>query len=134
MLITADRNFYSFALWGKFRDAGADLLWRVKSNLRLPLLRWLPDGSYLSLVCSPKIDGQRRSDLIRKAEMASLLTRATAATLSGLLNTMFRTGKGTELARSSARSHRYLIRPRPPLKSWLPPTTIDGNVKILLTR
>jgi hypothetical protein len=68
MLITADRNFYSFSLWGKFREAGADLLWRVKSNLRLPLLRWLPDGSYLSLVCNSKIGGLRRSDLCRQAE------------------------------------------------------------------
>lgn len=68
MLITADRNFYSFALWSKFRETGADLLWRVKSNLRLPVLRWLPDGSYLSLVCAPTISGQRRYDLIRQAE------------------------------------------------------------------
>ena len=68
MLVTADRNFYSFALWGKFREAGADLLWRVKSNLRLPLLRWLPDGSYLAFICNPAIRGTRRSALIRQAE------------------------------------------------------------------
>ena len=68
MLITADRNFYSFTLWGKFRATGADLLWRVNSNLRLPVLRWLPDGSYLSVVCHPKIQGRRREELIRRAQ------------------------------------------------------------------
>jgi len=67
MLVTADHNFYSFALWGKFRQTGADLLWRVNSNLKLPVLAWLPDGSYLSVVCNPKIAGRRRDDLIRQA-------------------------------------------------------------------
>lgn len=68
MLITADRNFYSFDLWGKFRSTGADLLWRVNSNLRLPVLRWLSDGSYLSVVCRPRIPGRQREELIRRAK------------------------------------------------------------------
>jgi hypothetical protein len=68
MLITADRNFYSFDLWGKFRSTGADLLWRVNANLRLPVLRWLPDGSYLSVVCRPRIPGRQREELIRRAK------------------------------------------------------------------
>lgn len=67
MLVTADRNFYSFDLWGKFRRTGADLLWRVKSTLELPVLRWLSDGSYLSIAGNPKIRGRRREDLIRRA-------------------------------------------------------------------
>lgn len=68
MLVTADRNFYSFALWGRFRQTGVDLLWRVKADLRLPVLRWLPDGSYLSVVVDPKRRGRRRADLIGDAE------------------------------------------------------------------
>ena len=36
MLITADRNFYSFALWKAFRQVGADLLWRVSASVGLP--------------------------------------------------------------------------------------------------
>jgi hypothetical protein len=67
MLVTADRNFYSFALWTAFREAGVDLLWRVNANIELPVLRWLPDGSYLSVSCNPKIRGQRRDNLIRRA-------------------------------------------------------------------
>ena len=67
MLLMADRNFYSFELWGKFRQTGADLLWRVNSNLKLPVLEWLPDGSYLSIVCNPKIVGRRRDELVGQA-------------------------------------------------------------------
>lgn len=68
MLVMADRNFYGFELWQKFRRTGADLLWRVKSSLILPVLEWLPDGSYLSVVCNPKVVRRgRREDLMRRA-------------------------------------------------------------------
>lgn len=50
MLCLADRNFYGFALWNQARVTEADLLWRVKKNLRLPCEQRLPDGSYLSRV------------------------------------------------------------------------------------
>jgi hypothetical protein len=50
MLCLADRNFYGFALWNQACTTGADLLWRIKKNLRLPCERRLPDGSYLSRV------------------------------------------------------------------------------------
>src|ERR1035437_10360521 len=48
MLCKADRNFFGFALWNQARARGADLLWRVKKNLRLPVEKTLPDGSYRS--------------------------------------------------------------------------------------
>jgi Insertion element 4 transposase N-terminal/Transposase DDE domain len=67
MLVTADRNFYGFGLWAQFRQTGADLLWRVNANLGLPVLRWLPDGSYLSLIYSPKVRGRGRDQLLRHA-------------------------------------------------------------------
>jgi len=55
MLCLADRNFFGFAVWNQARATGADLLWRVKKNLRLPCEARLPDGSYLSRVyASPK--------------------------------------------------------------------------------
>jgi hypothetical protein len=38
--------FYSFALWQKAAATGADLLWRVKANLKLPVLEVFDDGSY----------------------------------------------------------------------------------------
>ncbi len=55
MLCLADRNFFGFELWNQARSTGADLLWRVKKNLRLPCDKRLLDGSYLSRVyASPK--------------------------------------------------------------------------------
>ena len=50
MLCLADRNFFGFALWNRARATGADLLWRVKKNLRLRVEQRLPDGSYLSRI------------------------------------------------------------------------------------
>jgi len=50
MLCLADRYFFGHALWQSGVAAGADLLWRVKSNLRLPRATVLADGSYLSTV------------------------------------------------------------------------------------
>jgi len=50
MLCLADRNFFGFELWNQARATGADLLWRIKKNLRLPCEKRLPDGSYLSRV------------------------------------------------------------------------------------
>ncbi|HEX6451379.1 MAG TPA: IS4 family transposase [Trebonia sp.] len=55
-LLLADRNFYSWADWRAAADAGAALLWRVKSNLGLPVLQVLPDGSWRSVLISPRID------------------------------------------------------------------------------
>jgi hypothetical protein len=61
MLCTADRLFYSFDLWQKARQSGAELLWRVKGNLRLPVEERLSDGSYLStLYASDKHRGKKQ--------------------------------------------------------------------------
>jgi hypothetical protein len=49
MLLLADRGFWSHALRGACSAAGADLLWRVKSGIRLPVRQPLPDGSWLSV-------------------------------------------------------------------------------------
>jgi len=48
MLCLADRLFYSFELWKRASATGAELLWRTKSNHRLPVIERLPDGSYLA--------------------------------------------------------------------------------------
>jgi len=65
MLCLADRNFFGFELWNQARSTGADLLWRVKKNLRLPCEKRLPDGSYLSRVYeSPKEQRHGRNGVI----------------------------------------------------------------------
>ena len=50
MLCLIDRQSFGHALWNAGTATGADLLWRVKSNLRLPRATMLADGSYLSVV------------------------------------------------------------------------------------
>jgi hypothetical protein len=50
MLCLADRNFFGYQLWKQARATGADLLWRVKKNMRLACEKRLPDGSYLSRI------------------------------------------------------------------------------------
>jgi hypothetical protein len=50
MLCLADRYFFGFEFWRQAEATGADLLWRVVKNLRLPCERRLADGSYLSRI------------------------------------------------------------------------------------
>ncbi len=66
-LLIADRNFYNWADWRTAADTGAALLWRVKADLRLPVLELLPDGSYRSVLIDPKIGGKARGRLIEAA-------------------------------------------------------------------
>ena len=53
MVVLADRNFYSYALWNAAAATQADLLWRVKSGMHLAVLAELPDGSALAHVNDP---------------------------------------------------------------------------------
>jgi hypothetical protein len=78
MLVIADRNFYSFDVWQEFRQTGADLLWRVNANLDLPVVRWLPDGSYLSVVYHSKLGKRRRSELLHAAHEDAAIDPAEA--------------------------------------------------------
>jgi hypothetical protein len=72
-LLIADRNFYNFGDWQAAAATGAQLLWRLKADLRLPLLRWLPDGSYHSVLINPRIRGKARDRLIEAARAGEQL-------------------------------------------------------------
>jgi hypothetical protein len=61
MLCLADRQFFGHALWLAATASGADLLWRVKHNLRLPREAVLADGSYLTTVYSSDKDRRHRN-------------------------------------------------------------------------
>lgn len=76
MLCLADRNFFGFDLWKKARATGADLLWRVKRNLRVPCEKRLPDGSYLSTIY--------RSDKDRRHAANGIPVRVIEYTLEGV--------------------------------------------------
>lgn len=54
MLCLADRGFFSYPRWVAAKATGAQLLWRVKTNILLPCLKRFEDGSYLSKIYASK--------------------------------------------------------------------------------
>jgi len=74
-LLTADRNFYSFDAWGLAAGSGAALLWRAPTQLDLPIVTVLSDGTYTSVLIDPKIRSKRRrAALIDAARAGADLT------------------------------------------------------------
>ncbi|MER7843368.1 IS4 family transposase, partial [Kitasatospora sp. NPDC096077] len=87
MLLLADRGFYGFELWQAARASGADLLWRVRTNAALPVLRLLSDGSYLSTVhAEPDRRSRRNPVTVRVVEYT--LARNGDATVYRLVTTV----------------------------------------------
>ena len=62
MLCLADRNFFGSELWNQAKGTGADLLWRLKKNMRLPREQDLPDGSYLSRIFPSERDWRHKTN------------------------------------------------------------------------
>ncbi len=60
MLCMADRFFPSYKLWQVAAKTGADLLWRVRKNVRLDVVQRLPDGSYLSRIYASTKDRRKK--------------------------------------------------------------------------
>jgi hypothetical protein len=77
-LLIADRGFYNWPDWQAAAATGAALLWRVKADLRLPVLDLLPDGSCLSLVAKPTLHDKARGKLIAAARAGERLDPALA--------------------------------------------------------
>ena len=78
-LLIADRGFCNWPDWQAAAATGAALLWRVKSDLRLPVLELLPDGSYASVVVRPAVHDKARSKLIAAARAGERLDPGQAA-------------------------------------------------------
>src|SRR3954468_3397576 len=73
-LLTADRGFYSWQAWDTAAATGAGLLWRAPTQLELPVLRVLGDGTYLTVLIKPSIRGRRRERLLAAARAGADLT------------------------------------------------------------
>ena len=54
MLLLADRGFIGHDIWATFSQSGAQLLWRVGSNIKLEPIKTLKDGSTLALLNASK--------------------------------------------------------------------------------
>jgi hypothetical protein len=72
-LVIADRGFFNWDAWRTAAGTGAALLWRVKSDIRLPVLELLPDGSYRSVLIWPKATPKQREALIGAARRGDYL-------------------------------------------------------------
>ncbi len=66
-LLTADRGFYSWPAWDTASATGAALLWRAPTQLGLPVIAVLADGTYLTVLIEPTIRGPRRESLLAAA-------------------------------------------------------------------
>ena len=73
-LLTADRGFYSWPAWDAAAATGAGLLWRAPTQLALPVIKVLPDGTYLTALITPSIRGARRERLLAAARAGTDLS------------------------------------------------------------
>jgi len=73
-LLTADRGFYSWPAWDSATATGAALLWRAPTQLALPVVKVLPDGTCLTALVTPTIRGHRRERLLTAARAGADLT------------------------------------------------------------
>ena len=65
MLLTANRGFFSYALWRKAAATGADLLWRIRTDKSAPKpvhVEDLPDGSWLAQLSQTHSAAARRAE------------------------------------------------------------------------
>ena len=65
MLVLADRLFFGYDIWGEACATGAALLWRVKSNQRLPREQEMADGSYLSTIYKNEQDRRKKRNGVK---------------------------------------------------------------------
>ncbi|MGW6602496.1 IS4 family transposase, partial [Streptomyces sp. NPDC055036] len=97
MLLLADRGFYCVDLWREAAATGADLLWRVRKDLVLPVVEQLPDGFYLTEIFDRSdIHHTRRGVPVRAVEYTITGHESAYRLLTTILNPD--TAPATELA------------------------------------
>jgi hypothetical protein len=64
MLCLADRYFPGYPLWKQATGTGAELVWRVRENIRFDVEKRLPDGSWLSVFRAPRVKGEPPGEAI----------------------------------------------------------------------
>jgi hypothetical protein len=74
-LLAADRNFLSHGLLKEVLEAGVHVLWRAKSDVDLPVLNVLPDGTWLSRVADPAASRRMRRRGARPEDIPGIPVR-----------------------------------------------------------
>ena len=101
MLLLADRGFNGYSHWEAARATGAQLLWRCAANRQLPVVKALPDGSYLSVIYPDnKSRRSRNGEVVVRVIEYSLPGKAGAQDRYRLITTLLDHHKApaTELA------------------------------------
>jgi hypothetical protein len=75
MLVVADRNFLSHAALAAGLATGAHVLWRAKADTDLPVLKVLPDGTYLSRIADPSASRRLRRKATPAADIPGITVR-----------------------------------------------------------
>ena len=60
MLCLADRGFDGYEQWRAATATGAELLWRCRTNRKLPVIKSLSDGSYLSVIYPGTVTSEKK--------------------------------------------------------------------------
>jgi len=89
-LVLADRNFLSHGLLSAFTGAGVHVLWRAKSDVDLPVLKVLPDGTYLSRIADPAASKRMRRKGAAPADIPGIPVRVIEYSVTS--------GDGTEVS------------------------------------
>ncbi|MFE6057112.1 IS4 family transposase [Kitasatospora sp. NPDC056446] len=108
MLLLADRGFYGFELWQQAQAGGADLLWRVKKNAALPVVRVLDDGSYLSEIFAGR-DRVTRRDPVTVRVVEYTLASTGDATVYRLITTVLDPNEAPAAELAALYSQRWEI-------------------------
>ena len=125
-LLIADSGFYDRQDWCTAADTGPALLWRFKSDIRRPVLEILPDGSYRSVLVTPKTKAAARQELVETAGPGRNWTPEGPGTSASWST---RSSTGTARTNWSPSSPPSPTRWRPRRPPWRRLTTKDGSTR-----
>ena len=74
-LLLADRNFLSHGMLKRVLDSGVHVLWRAKSDVDLPVLEVLADGTYRSRIADPEASRKMRRKGARPEDIPGIPVR-----------------------------------------------------------
>ena len=75
LLVVADRNFLSHGALTRVLATGAHVLWRARSDIDLPVISVLDDGTYTSRVADPKTSRRLRREGKSGADIPGITVR-----------------------------------------------------------
>jgi hypothetical protein len=86
MLVLADRGFYSYEFWQQVRARDAQLLWRIQTQINLPVDQQLPDGSYLSALVPKSMRSAIAGGKKRRLDRYQIPVRVVDYTITNLMH------------------------------------------------